>query len=108
MRWSHGLGMDLTLIEVMPMGEIEVGRVDQYPAALGGARAADGQATRWIDDPPIAPAGRRVTSASRRPAGSLGFITPLTHTSARAATGCASPAPARSICASGRRMPPIF
>src|SRR6218665_1889642 len=30
MLWSHGLGMDLTLIEVMPMGEIEVGRVDQY------------------------------------------------------------------------------
>src|SRR5581483_1780762 len=28
--WSHGRGMDLTLIEVMPMGEIGVGRIDQY------------------------------------------------------------------------------
>ena len=28
--WAHGRGMDLTLIEVMPMGEIGVGRIDQY------------------------------------------------------------------------------
>src|SRR5215468_6944004 len=30
-RWSHGRGMDLTLIEVMPMGELgENARLDQY------------------------------------------------------------------------------
>ncbi len=29
-RWSHGRGMDLTFIEVMPLGEIETARVDQY------------------------------------------------------------------------------
>ncbi|TGV64665.1 GTP 3',8-cyclase MoaA, partial [Mesorhizobium sp. M00.F.Ca.ET.149.01.1.1] len=30
MRWAHGRGMDLTLIETMPMGEIEADRTDQY------------------------------------------------------------------------------
>jgi cyclic pyranopterin phosphate synthase len=30
MEWAHGNGMALTLIEVMPMGEIGVGRIDQY------------------------------------------------------------------------------
>src|SRR5271155_3875116 len=28
--WAHGRGMDLTLIEVMPLGEIGEGRLDQY------------------------------------------------------------------------------
>ena len=30
MRWAHGEGMDMTLIEVMPMGDISGGRLDQY------------------------------------------------------------------------------
>src|ERR1700742_1454374 len=30
MEWAHGNGMALTLIEVMPMGEIGSGRIDQY------------------------------------------------------------------------------
>jgi cyclic pyranopterin phosphate synthase len=30
MRWAHGRGMDLTLIETMPMGEIEEDRTDRY------------------------------------------------------------------------------
>jgi GTP 3',8-cyclase len=29
-EWSHGRGMDLTFIEVMPLGEIDVNRADQY------------------------------------------------------------------------------
>src|SRR6516164_2229345 len=29
-EWEHGRGMDLTLIEVMPLGEIGEGRLDQY------------------------------------------------------------------------------
>jgi cyclic pyranopterin phosphate synthase len=29
-EWCHGQGMDLTLIETMPMGEIEEDRTDQY------------------------------------------------------------------------------
>src|ERR1700757_3057392 len=30
MTWAHGKAMDLTLIEVMPMGEIGAQRIDQY------------------------------------------------------------------------------
>src|SRR5271155_5443860 len=37
--WAHGRGMDLTLIEVMPLGEIGEGRLDQYlPLSLVRAR----------------------------------------------------------------------
>src|ERR1700727_982657 len=39
MEWAHGKGMALTLIEVMPMGEIGEGRIDQYvPLSLLRAR----------------------------------------------------------------------
>ncbi len=30
MRWAHGRGMDMTVIETMPMGEIDEDRTDQY------------------------------------------------------------------------------
>src|SRR6266480_4952491 len=40
--WAHGRGMDLTLIEVMPLGEIGEGRLDQYlPLSLVRARLAE-------------------------------------------------------------------
>src|SRR6202451_1910439 len=39
MEWAHGKAMGLTLIEVMPMGDIGVGRIDQYvPLSLLRAR----------------------------------------------------------------------
>ncbi len=39
MEWAHGKGMGLTLIEVMPMGDIGEGRIDQYvPLSLLRAR----------------------------------------------------------------------
>jgi cyclic pyranopterin phosphate synthase len=39
MEWAHGKGMDLTLIEVMPMGDIGEGRIDQYvPLSMLRAR----------------------------------------------------------------------
>ena len=37
-EWAHGRGMDLTLIEVMPLGEI--GRPRPIPAAVDGAGAS--------------------------------------------------------------------
>ena len=41
-EWAHGRGMDLTLIEVMPLGEIGEGRLDQYlPLSLVRARLAE-------------------------------------------------------------------
>src|SRR5262249_41598806 len=30
LQWAHGRGMELTLIEVMPLGDVGAGRLDQY------------------------------------------------------------------------------
>ncbi|HWL19750.1 MAG TPA: GTP 3',8-cyclase MoaA, partial [Bradyrhizobium sp.] len=51
-EWAHGKGMALTLIEVMPMGEIGEGRIDQYvPLSLLRARLAKRYTmTDLIDD----------------------------------------------------------
>ena len=39
LEWCHGLGMDLTLIETMPLGDIDGDRTDQYlPLSLVRAR----------------------------------------------------------------------
>ena len=63
MLWSHGLGMDLTLIEVMPMGEIEAGRIDQYlPLSVVRGRLMASTRSSTI---PTGPAGRRAMSAIR-------------------------------------------
>ena len=41
MTWAHGKGMDFTLIETMPMGEVDADRTDQYlPLSLVRARLA--------------------------------------------------------------------
>ncbi len=40
--WAHGDGMDMTLIEVMPLGEIEGDRTDQF-LPLSVARAPAGE-----------------------------------------------------------------
>jgi cyclic pyranopterin phosphate synthase len=75
--WAHGRGHDITFIEVMPLGEIENARFDQY-LPLTELRAqlarrftlvpslhATGGPARYFD---VAETGGR-----------LGFITPLTH-----------------------------
>jgi cyclic pyranopterin phosphate synthase len=76
-RWAHGEGMGLTVIETMPMGDIDGDRTEQYlPLSLVRARLSDqytltdssyrtGGPARYVD---VAETGGR-----------LGFITPLTH-----------------------------
>ena len=45
--WAHGRGMDLTLIEVMPLGEIQTHRVDQFlPLSVVRARLME----RYINE----------------------------------------------------------
>ena len=77
MRWAHGRGMDLTLIETMPMGEIDADRTDQYlPLSLVRSRLEEqftlrdnayrtGGPARYVD---VLETGGR-----------LGLITPMTH-----------------------------
>ena len=41
-EWAHGRGMELTLIEVMPLGDVGEGRLDQYlPLSMVRARLAE-------------------------------------------------------------------
>jgi GTP 3',8-cyclase len=75
--WAHGEGMDLTLIEVMPLGDVGEGRLDQYlPMSLVRARLAERFTLDEIDYRTGGPA-RYVRVAET--GGRLGFITPLTH-----------------------------
>jgi len=77
MQWAHGKGMALTLIEVMPMGDIGEGRIDQYvPLSLLRARLAKQFTLTDLDDDTGGPA--RYVRVSET-GGKLGFITPMTH-----------------------------
>jgi cyclic pyranopterin phosphate synthase len=69
--------MGLTLIEVMPMGEIGSGRIDQYlPLSLVRARLA--QQFTLTDLPESTGGPARYVSVAET-GGKLGFITPMTH-----------------------------
>jgi GTP 3',8-cyclase len=77
-RWSHGRGMDLVLIEVMPMGELgENARLDQYlPLSL--VRADLGKRFNLIETDYRTGGPARYFTVGET-GGRLGFITPLTH-----------------------------
>ena len=77
MEWAHARDMALTLIEVMPMGDIGEGRIDQYvPLSLVRARLAQQYTLTDLDDNTGGPA-RYVRVGET--GGKLGFITPMTH-----------------------------
>jgi cyclic pyranopterin phosphate synthase len=76
-RWAHGEGMDLTLIETMPLGDIDGDRTDQYlPLSLVRARLMD---EFTLDDIPYTTGGPARYVKVKETGGRLGFITPLTH-----------------------------
>jgi cyclic pyranopterin phosphate synthase len=77
-EWAHGRGMELTLIEVMPLGEVGEGaRLEQYlPLSIVRARLATRYRLDDVDDRTGGPA-RYVRVAET--GGRLGFITPMTH-----------------------------
>lgn len=76
-RWSHDEGMDITFIEVMPMGDIEPDRYDQYwPLTEVKKHLADAFTLTDIDDQTGGPARY---SRVKETGGRIGFITPLTH-----------------------------
>ena len=77
MRWAHGQGMDLTVIETMPMGEIDVDRTDQY-LPLSKLRA-DLEREFTLTDIPYRTGGPARYVEVAETGGRLGFITPLTH-----------------------------
>ena len=75
--WAHGRGMDITLIEVMPLGDIGEDRLAQYlPLSIARARLAERFTMAEIDHMTGGPARYvRVEETGGR----LGFITPMTH-----------------------------
>jgi cyclic pyranopterin phosphate synthase len=76
-EWAHGRDMDITFIEVMPMGDIEPSRFDQYwPLSQLKARLLDRYTLIDLDDRTGGPA-RYVRV--KETGGRIGFITPLTH-----------------------------
>ncbi len=76
-RWTGRHGLDLCFIETMPLGEVDVDRMDQYLPLTTVRRRLE---SRWtltdIDYQSGGPARYvRVQETGRR----VGFITPLTH-----------------------------
>jgi cyclic pyranopterin phosphate synthase len=76
-EWSHGRGMEMTLIETMPMGDVDADRTEQYlPLSLVRANLAKRFTLDATDERTGGPA-RYVRIAET--GGRLGFITPLSH-----------------------------
>ncbi len=77
LSWAHGEDMDLTLIETMPLGEIEADRTDQYlPLSLVRERLAE----KWtLEAIPYKTGGPASYVRVAETGGRVGFITPLTH-----------------------------
>ena len=77
MEWAHSEAMDMTLIEVMPMGEIEGDRVDQYLPLTEIRDALDAKYT--LTETPFRTGGPSRYVKVKETGGLLGFITPLTN-----------------------------
>ncbi|GGC73229.1 cyclic pyranopterin monophosphate synthase [Chelatococcus reniformis] len=77
LRFAHWRGFDLTLIEVMPLGEIEPMRIDQF-LSLGDVRGRLEQRFTLTDLPDNTGGPARYVRVEET-GGRLGFITPLTH-----------------------------
>ncbi len=75
--WAHGRGIDLTLIEIMPLGDVDQDRMDQY---LPLTQVREDLEQRWS----LTPLGLRTGGPARyvrveETGGKLGFISPLTN-----------------------------
>jgi len=77
LAWAHGRGMDLTVIEVMPLGDIDHSRLAQYlPLSMVRARLGE---RFTLTDIAYRTGGPARYVQVEETGGRLGFITPLTH-----------------------------
>ncbi len=77
MEWAHANGHDMTLIETMPLGEIDGDRTDQYlPLSLVRSRIGEQFS---MEDIPYKTGGPARYVEVKETGGRLGFITPMTH-----------------------------
>jgi cyclic pyranopterin phosphate synthase len=77
LRFAHARGMDLTIIETMPMGEIDEDRTDRY-LPLSKVRADLGRQFTLTESAYRTGGPARYVKVEET-GGRLGFITPLTH-----------------------------
>ncbi len=77
MKFAHARGMELTVIETMPMGEIDEDRTDQY-LPLSQVRA-DLEKQFTLIDIPYKTGGPARYVEIKETGGRMGFITPMTH-----------------------------
>jgi cyclic pyranopterin phosphate synthase len=76
-EWAHNKNMDITLIEVMPLGDIDEDRVDQY-IPLNAIR--DNLEQRFtLNNVPLRTGGPARYVKIKETGGILGMITPLTN-----------------------------
>ena len=76
-EWAHAQGHDMTLIEVMPLGEVDGERVDHYLPLPAVRDALEARFTLEDSDHRTGGPSRYVRVAET--GGLLGFITPLTN-----------------------------
>jgi cyclic pyranopterin phosphate synthase len=76
-RWAHGQGLDITLIETMPLGEVDVDRTDEF---LSLAEVRRDLESFWtLEDIPLNTGGPARYVRIAETGGRLGLITPLSH-----------------------------
>ncbi|HEY2177334.1 MAG TPA: GTP 3',8-cyclase MoaA [Caulobacteraceae bacterium] len=75
--WAHQRGLGITLIEAMPMGEIDEDRSDQF-LSLAAVRA-ELESFWTLTDLPLTTGGPARYVEIAETGGRLGFITPLSH-----------------------------
>src|SRR5476649_1140425 len=76
-QWAHDGGMDLSLIETMPMGAIEEDRTDQFVSLASVRQQLESYWT--LTDLPERSSGPARYVRVAETGGRLGFITPLSH-----------------------------
>jgi GTP 3',8-cyclase len=77
LEWTHGRGFDLTFIEVMPLGDMEHDRMDQFlPLTQLRARL---ERSMTLTPSTYTTGGPARYYDIKQTGGRLGFITPLTH-----------------------------
>ncbi len=75
-EWAHGRGMDLTLIEVMPLGEVEEDRGDQFTPLSNVRKDLESRWTFTAEE--YRTGGPARYFRIKETGGRVGFITPLT------------------------------
>ena len=76
-RWAHECGMDITLIETMPLGAVDEDRTDQFLSLAEVRRELESYWT--LTELAMRTGGPARYVRVAETGGKLGFITPLTH-----------------------------